>query len=67
MDEVCRTGDEIVITKRGKPVARLTAETPREIPDLTGSILYQDEDIWRPLGVEWIPGPGKGGNLGSSS
>jgi prevent-host-death family protein len=28
MDEVAATGDEIVITKRGKPVARLKAERP---------------------------------------
>ena len=28
MDEVARTGEEIVITKRGKPVARLEAVKP---------------------------------------
>jgi antitoxin (DNA-binding transcriptional repressor) of toxin-antitoxin stability system len=60
MDEVARTGDEIVITKRGKPVARLKAESPPEIPDLTGSILYQDDDIWKPLGLQWIPRADKG-------
>jgi len=28
MDEVARTGEEIIITKRGKPVARLEAVKP---------------------------------------
>ena len=54
MDEVAATGDEVIITKRGKAVARLVAEKPREIPDLRGSILYEG-DIVSPLGIRWDP------------
>jgi prevent-host-death family protein len=52
MDEVAATGDEIVITKRGKPVARLSAEQPRQATDLSGSVIFEG-DIVSPLGVRW--------------
>jgi antitoxin (DNA-binding transcriptional repressor) of toxin-antitoxin stability system len=60
MDEIALSGEEIVITKRGKPVARLKAERPlgRNEPDLRGTILYEAEDAWEPLGIEWFR-PGK--------
>ncbi len=52
LDEVKATGEEIIITKRGKPVARLV---PVEQPwkSLIGSILWQDDDIISPIDEEW--------------
>jgi len=46
LDEVAATGQEIIVTKRGKPVARLVAaavEDPRK--KLAGSILWQAENL----------------------
>lgn len=46
LDEVAETGEEIIVTKRGKPVARLvppTVDDPRK--KLAGSILWQADDI----------------------
>ena len=46
LDEVAETGEEIIVTKRGKPVARVVpapVEDPRK--KLAGSILWQAEDI----------------------
>jgi len=53
LDEVAMTGEEIVITKRGKPVARLTALEPA--PSLIGSVtfLVSDEEFIAPIDVEW--------------
>lgn len=36
MDEVAETGDTIVVTKRGKPVAKLVAATPKPVGPLFG-------------------------------
>lgn len=53
LDEVARTGEEIVVTKRGKPVARLTALEPT--PSLVGSVtfLVSDDEFIAPIDVEW--------------
>ena len=55
MDEVAETGREIVITKRGKPVARL-----RPIRPVRESLFGRDRDIIKihgdigaPIDVEW--------------
>ena len=53
LDEVAATGEEFVITKRGKPVARLsglTAPAP-----LTGSVTFRvrDADLVGPTGETW--------------
>lgn len=56
MDEVNRTGDEIVITKRGKPVARLTRPGRPGFHSLFGSMkgtVTVKGDIISPLDVEW--------------
>jgi prevent-host-death family protein len=53
LDEVAATGEEIVITKRGRPVARvLAAEEPAS---LRGSVSFNvsDEELIKPLDVEW--------------
>jgi len=50
LDEVARTGETLIVTKRGKPVAKLTPVDPP--PSLIGSILYQG-DVISPIDVEW--------------
>ncbi len=43
LDEVAETGETIVVTKRGKPVAKI--EPVEEPPSLRGSVVYLvDED-----------------------
>jgi len=50
LDRVAQTGEELVVTKRGKPVARLLpAEAPRS---LEGSILSEG-DLVSPIGDLW--------------
>ena len=53
LDDVAATGEEIVITKRGRPVARVTAVMAP--PSLRGSITYHvdDEDLIAPIEIEW--------------
>ena len=55
MDEVLATGEPVLITKRGKPVARLVAETPlndgsalKFLRD-TVAIADPDDDLFEPL------------------
>lgn len=57
LDECEKRGTELVITKRGKPVARLVPLEPvsRRKP-LGGRILG---DIVGPIEVEWTPRPRK--------
>lgn len=53
LDEVAVTGEEIVITKRGRPVARLA---PAVAPvSLRGSVTFNvtDEDLVKPLDAKW--------------
>jgi prevent-host-death family protein len=52
LDEVATTGEEIVITKRGHPVARVIAAA--EPASLQGSVSFNvsDEELTRPLDVE---------------
>lgn len=50
LDRVARTKRSIVVTKRGKPVARVVPlEEPRS---LEGSILAED-DLVSPTGARW--------------
>lgn len=50
LDRVAETGEELIVTKRGKPVARLLpVETP---PGLEGSILWEG-DLVSPLEERW--------------
>jgi prevent-host-death family protein len=54
MDDVASTHREVVITKRGKPVAKLVAAGPP--PSLFGSLSGSVEirgDIVAPTGEEW--------------
>ena len=52
LDEVARTGEPLIVTKRGRPVARLMPlEAPRP---LLGSVQYESEaDLLAPVDVEW--------------
>lgn len=55
MDEVARTGQRVVITKNGKPVADLTPhrnEKPSALGILKDS-LFITGDIMSPIDVEW--------------
>ena len=53
LDEVAATGEEIVVTKRGRAVARVLAATEPE--SLRGSVTFHvpDEDLIEPLGIDW--------------
>jgi prevent-host-death family protein len=55
LDDVAKNGHELVVTKRGKPVARVVpAEPPR---NLIGSVefLVTDEELIEPLFEDWEP------------
>ena len=55
MDEVAETGERVVITKRGKPVAELTQVRELRPPifgALKDTIVYVG-DITSPIDVEW--------------
>jgi prevent-host-death family protein len=55
MDEVERTGQSVVITKNGKPVAELVPHKASR-PELFGLLkdeLFITGDIMSPLDVEW--------------
>ncbi len=52
LDEVAATGEELVITKRGKPVARVVSVEPAR--SLRGSVEFRvdDDELVRPLGEQ---------------
>lgn len=65
MDEVAETGEEIVVTKNGRPVAKLTPY--REVPDFIFG-RYQDKiiihgDIVSPMPPEWFAVPEEYANI----
>jgi len=53
LDEVAETGESLVITKRGRPVARV--EPTQAPPSLRGSVTFKvsDEELIAPLPVHW--------------
>lgn len=53
LDDVAATGAEIVVTKRGKPVAKVVPV--EEPPSLRGSITYHvsEDELLAPIDVEW--------------
>ena len=55
MDEVAENGEEIIITKNGKPVAKLTAfrERPKTLFGIDKDRLIIRGDIISPIDVEW--------------
>ena len=55
LDEVAETREALVVTKRGKPVAKvIPADEPRS---LIGSVTYlvSDEELIKPLYEDWEP------------
>jgi prevent-host-death family protein len=53
LDEVAATGEQIVVTKRGRPVARVVAMEQPE--GLGGSVTYHvsDDELVAPLDERW--------------
>jgi len=52
LEEVARTGSSFVVTKRGRPVARVTPVAGKEPASLAGSIL-EEGDLISPIGETW--------------
>lgn len=52
LDDVALTGKELIVTKRGKPVAKLVPVTKTEGASLLESIVWE-RDIISPIGEGW--------------
>lgn len=52
LDRVARTREPIVVTKRGRPVAKVIPPDPPPAPSLRGSVTYLG-DIVAPTGERW--------------
>jgi prevent-host-death family protein len=52
LDEVSETGQPILVTKRGKPVAQVVPVEGNEPPSLKGSIVFEG-DIISPIDTDW--------------
>ena len=52
LDDVALTGKELVITKRGKPVAKVVPIDDEKPPSLLGSVLWE-KDIVSPIDEQW--------------
>ena len=52
LDEVEATHQQIVVTKRGRPVARIVPIEDTDPPSLLGSVLEQ-HDLLAPIGEPW--------------
>ncbi len=53
LDEVRDKDEEIIVTKRGKAVARLVPIEKKEWKSMAGTILWQADDIITPDDDEW--------------
>jgi prevent-host-death family protein len=55
MDQVERTGQDIVITKRGRPVARLAPlrDAPATLHGLLAGQIVVEGDLLAPLDMDW--------------
>jgi prevent-host-death family protein len=52
LDQVAQSGETLIITKRGKPVARLVPVAQKKRPSLRGSVKVCG-DIVAPIGDAW--------------
>ncbi|HEY8207147.1 MAG TPA: type II toxin-antitoxin system prevent-host-death family antitoxin [Myxococcaceae bacterium] len=52
LERVGRTHEELLVTKRGRPVAQVVAAEPLHTRPLSGSIVA-DDDLVSPLVVRW--------------
>jgi prevent-host-death family protein len=57
LDEVAEGGGELIVTKYGRPVARVVAVD--EEASLRGSVTYNvsDDELLAPIDVEWGAAP----------
>ena len=55
LDEVAESGETIVVTKRGKPIARLLPLEPPESLEGSVTFLVDDEEFIAPLYPDWDP------------
>lgn len=54
LDEIAKTGLPLIVTKRGKPIAKLIPFDASEPPNLLGSVRYKrEEDLLSPLDETW--------------
>ena len=53
LDEVRDNDEEIIVTKRGKPVARLVPIEKKEWKSMAGTLLWQADDIITPMENDW--------------
>jgi prevent-host-death family protein len=53
LDDVALTGEEIVVTKRGRPVARVVAIAEPQTLDGSVTFLVGDDELIAPLGDAW--------------
>jgi prevent-host-death family protein len=55
IDEVSERGEELIITKDGKPVSVLMPykEKPKTLFGLHRSIIRTNDDLIEPMGVDW--------------
>ena len=56
MDQVRETGEEVIITKHGKPVAKLVPVIEQDSPPLFGRLkgwVTYEGDVMSPIDVEW--------------
>jgi prevent-host-death family protein len=56
MDEVAASGEPVIVTKHGKPVARLVPADAKQPKSIFGALIGQvtiKGDIIAPLDVEW--------------
>jgi len=53
LEDISQTGEELVVTKRGRPLARVAPI--RAVPSLEGSVEYLvlDEELIEPVGSAW--------------
>ncbi|MFI5182250.1 MAG: type II toxin-antitoxin system Phd/YefM family antitoxin [Thermoanaerobaculia bacterium] len=52
LDEVAETGQEVVVTKRGRAVARVSPVGSTKVKSLRGSVL-REKDIVSPVAAAW--------------
>jgi prevent-host-death family protein len=55
LDDVATRGRSIVVTKRGRPVARIVPLTDQAAGALRGTLLHE-EDLLEPIDVSWDAG-----------
>ena len=58
MDRVAATGEPVVVTKRGKPVAQLgpVGAKPRSLHGFLKGRIKAGRDVISPIGVSWEAG-----------